>query len=256
GTIQYADIEQTKVRLYAANFIDATQNAELARKAGLAYYQGFESQRADLYNETLAVSVVPVTIGITIQDFQEIERQIFQNPELMSALETRVRDYQPPEGANFWLGRFREPIVHLYPDGFAVRSVALGAAYLLYRNQPFTLDGFFFDRSNVCAVGQPDVLSWNGFLFKYPVDRILEIEAQGYRPTPDMIAEMTAFEGWLQEVTGREVRVVLPPEVYVRHSVSIQDVLDPLTGLEIARGGTPPATSVGSFPTNSTFAAG
>ncbi|NET58958.1 MAG: FAD-dependent oxidoreductase, partial [Symploca sp. SIO2E6] len=135
-------------------------------------------------------------------------------------------------------------------DGAYHKSIAFGAAYKLHRNLPFSLEGFFLDRSNICRL--PDnSLSWNGLLFKYQVEELLKIEENGRRPNQEMQEEMIAFEAWLRELSGKEdVRVIIPQEIYIRHTLSIKDVIDPLTGQEIIQGGTTPENSIGSFSYN------
>ncbi|NEP56981.1 MAG: FAD-dependent oxidoreductase [Symploca sp. SIO2G7] len=248
--IQYVDVPQSNVRLQANSYIDATQDAELARKAGLAYYRGYESQSPELANETLSVSLVPLITGLTIADLRAIESQIFSNGALMNQIETSIRENTDAEGARFWLSNFRVPLYQSSPDGYYHKSIAFGVAYKLHRNLPFGLEGFFLDRSNICLL--PDnSLSWNGLLFKYQVEQLLQIEENGRRPTQEMQEEMVAFEAWLQELSGKEdVRVIIPQEIYIRHTLSIKDVIDPLTGQEILKGGTKPENSIGSFSYN------
>ncbi len=249
-TIQYVDVQQSNIRLQADSYIDATQDAELARKAGLAYYRGYESQSPELANETLSVSIVPLITGLTISELRAIEQKIFDNSDLMSQIETSIRDNEDPEGARFWLSNFRTPLYHSSADGYYHKSIAFGAAYQLHRHLPFSLEGFFLDRSNICLL--PDnSLSWNGLLFKYQVNQLIEIEENGRRPTQEMKEELVAFEAWLRELSGKEdVRVIIPQEIYIRHTLSIRDVINPLTGQEIIKGGTTPENSIGSFSYN------
>ncbi|MGE5659224.1 MAG: FAD-dependent oxidoreductase [Actinomycetota bacterium] len=244
--IEYVEVKDSNLRIQANSYIDATQDAELARKAGLAYYQGYESQNSKLRNDTLSVSIIPTIIGLSISDLRNIESDIFYNQRLMDKIQRSIKKSQDRLGAEFWLKHFGSPIYQPYPDGYMLRSVALGAAYHLAHNQPFTQDGFFFDRANVC-IHKDESLSWNGFLFKYPVDKILELEATGRKPTPEMVQEMSSIQAWLQKISRKDVRLLLPEEIYIRQSVNIRDVVDPLTGEEIIKGGTEPEKSIGSF---------
>ncbi|NES22240.1 MAG: FAD-dependent oxidoreductase [Symploca sp. SIO3E6] len=248
--IQYVDIPQSNIRLQANSYIDATQDAELARKAGLAYYRGYESQSPELANETLSVSLVPLITGLTIAELRAIENQIFSNGDLMNQIETNIRESTDAEGARFWLSNFRVPLYQSSPDGYYHKSIAFGVAYQIHRNLPFSLEGFFLDKSNICLL--PDnSLSWNGLLFKYQVEELLQIEENARKPTQEMQEEMVAFEAWLRELSGQEdVRVIVPQEIYIRHTLSIKDVIDPLTGQEIIKGGTTPENSIGSFSYN------
>ena len=247
GAIVAADVRGTNIRLRARSYIDATQDAELARKSGLAYFQGFESQAPELRNETLAVSVVPIVRGLDIAELQAFEEAVLDDPDLMDLLEESIREDKNEQVAEFWLRNFEETIFQ-DADSFVVRSVALSAHYHLYRSAPFnTLGRFFFDRGNVCLLDDGS-LSWNGILFKRTADEVLQIEESDRQPPPDMVEEMRVFEQWLRELSGDpNVRVVVPPEAYVRHSVSVRDVLDPLTAQGILKGGTDPEDSIGSF---------
>lgn len=249
-TIQYVDVKASNIRLQADSYIDATQDAELARKASLAYYRGYESQSPELANETLSVSLVPLITGLSISELRAIEQKIFSNGDLMNQIETSIRNNEDAEGVRFWLSNFRTPLYHSSADGYYHKSIAFGAAYQLHRNQPFGLEGFFLDRSNICLL--PDnSLSWNGLLFKYQVEQLLELEENERRPTQEMKEEMIAFEAWLRQLSGKEdVRVIIPQEIYIRHTLSIKDVINPLTGQEIIKGGTTPEKSIGSFSYN------
>ena len=48
-------------------------------------------------------------------------------------------------------------------------------------------------------------------------------------------------------MSEKDVKVVMPSEVYIRHSLNITDVVDPLTGKEVLKGGTAPENSIGTF---------
>ncbi len=246
GKIEYVEVENSNLRIKASAYIDTTQDAELARKAGLEYYIGYESQNPKLRNETLAVSIVPIVEGLSVNDLRNIEADILYDYQKMAEIEDSIRKDQPPDGARFWLNNFWQPLFQRYRDGHYQKSIALGAAYHVEKNKPFKLEGFFFDKANIC-VKTTGKLSWNGFLFKYPVAEVRELEENGLQPNQEMIAEMAEVEEWLRKLSGKDVRVKLPPEVYVRHSLSIKEVVDPLTGQEILRGGTLPAKSMGTF---------
>ncbi len=244
--IEYVEVKNRNLRIKATAYIDATQDAELARKAGLEYYLGYESQNPKLRNETLAVSLVPILEGLSISDLRNVEADILYDYQKMAEIEDSIRKHQPSDGARFWLNNFWQPLFQRYRDGFYQKSIALGAAYHLEKNQSFKLEGFFFDKANIC-LKTTGKLSWNGFLFKYSVDEVRELEENGFKPNREMIEEMAEVEEWLRKLSGKDVRIKLPPEVYVRHSLSIKDVVDPLTGQEILRGGTLPANSMGTF---------
>ena len=245
--IQYVEVKGRNIGFKAKSYIDATQDAQLARNAGLSYYQGYESQNPELRNQTLSVSIVPIITGLSISELRSVEQKIINDAELMTKIETSIKDKQNPELASFWLQNFYSPMYQAYLDGYFNRSIALGAAYHLDYNHPFNLDGFFFDKSNICVLKE-DALSWNGLLFKYPVNQLRQIEESGLKPTQEMITEMVNFEAWLQAISGKNnIRVIMPPEIYIRHTLSIKDVVAPLTGKEIIKGGTSPENSIGSF---------
>jgi len=245
--IQYVDVKEREIRFKADSYIDATQDAQLAREAGLSYYQGYEAQSPELSNATLSASIIPLITGLTINELRSVEQKIIYDAELMANIETSIREQQTSGLANFWLRDFYSPMYKAYADGYFNRSIALGAAYHLDYNHPFSLDGFFFDKSNICVLPE-DSLSLNGLLFKYPVIQQKQIEENGFKPTPEMITEMANFEAWLQEISGKDdIQVIIPPEIYIRHTLSIKDVINPLSGKEILQGGTAPENSIGSF---------
>ncbi len=245
--IEYAEVKESNIKIQANSFIDVTQDAELARKAGLSYYTGYESQNIKSKNETLAVSVVPTITGITIADFQKIEDEIVYNTSLVQKIKESITKYKDPASTEFWMRNFLSPIYQAYQDGYNIRSVAIGAAYHVDRNLPFTQDkGFFFDKANVC-VYKDNSMSWNGFLFKYQVDELMKMEADDRKPNAEMVKEMSHLQEWLQKKSGKDVRVFIPEEIYIRQTLNVRDVVDPLTGKEIIQGGTAPEKSIGSF---------
>ncbi|MGL4375198.1 MAG: FAD-dependent oxidoreductase [Microcoleaceae cyanobacterium] len=244
--IQYLEIPQKHLHLKAHSFIDATQDAELARKSGLSYYRGYESQSPKLKNETLSVSVIPTIQGLNISDIARVEGNILQSDDMMSIIEKRIWRQEDPKSAKFWLNNFWRPIYKAYYDGYYIRSVALGATYHFSHKVPFDTDGFFFDKANICAIGD-NAVSWNGFLFKYPVDTLIKMEETGKKPTPEMEKKMASLQEWLQRLSGKKIKFVMPEELYIRHSLNIKDVVDPLTGQEIMKGGTSPEQSIGTF---------
>ncbi|NJM61410.1 MAG: FAD-dependent oxidoreductase [Oscillatoriales cyanobacterium RU_3_3] len=245
--IEYAEVKGSDVKIKANSFIDVTQDAELARKAGLSYYTGYESQNIKSKNETLAISIVPTITGLTMSDLRRMEDNILYNTPLVEQIKASITKYKDDASTEFWMRNFWSTIYQPYRDGYNIRSVALGAAYHAERNLPFTQDkGFFFDKANIC-VYKDDSLSWNGFLFKYQVDKLMQIEANGRKPTPEMVKEMSYLQSWLQKRSGKDVRIFIPDEVYIRQTLNVRDVVDPLTGKEIIQGGTEPSKSIGSF---------
>ncbi|MCC3436255.1 FAD-dependent oxidoreductase [Microcoleus sp. PH2017_05_CCC_O_A] len=245
--IEYAEVKESNIKIQANSFIDVTQDAELARKAGLSYYTGYESQNIKSKNETLAVSVVPTITGLTMADFRKIEDDILYDTPLVEKIKASITKYKDPASTEFWMRNFLSPIYQAYRDGYNIRSVAIGAAYHVDRNLPFTQDkGFFFDKANVCAY-KDNSLSWNGFLFKYQVDELMKMEANGRKPNAEMVKEMSHLQEWLQKKSGKDVRVFIPEEIYIRQTLNVRDVVAPLSGKEIIKGGTDAEKSIGSF---------
>ncbi|MGD1809525.1 FAD-dependent oxidoreductase [Dapis sp. BLCC M126] len=247
--IKFVQINDTNIRVKASAFIDTTQDAELARKAGLSYSLGFASQNQKLQNETIATSIVPTVTGLSIYDFQKLESKILYNRQLMAKIKNKIQSEQTPLYAKFTLAQFRLPIIKTYQDGYINRSIALAGAYHLHRKHSFNLgfsSRFLFDKLNICRLGKRS-LSLNGFLFKYDSKRVREIELNDFKPTQEMITEMKELEAWLKKISRKDVKVVIPSEVYIRHSLNITDVVDPLTGKEIIKGGTSAENSIGTF---------
>ncbi|MGB3511528.1 MAG: FAD-dependent oxidoreductase [Microcoleaceae cyanobacterium] len=247
--IKFVHINDTNIRIKATAFIDTTQDAELARKAGLSYSLGFASQNQKLRDETIATSIVPTITGLSIYELQKLESKILYNRQLMAEIKTKIQAEQAPIDANFTLAKFQLPIIKTYKDGYINRSIALGGAYHIHRQHSFNLDLssiFLFDKLNICRVGKRE-LSLNGFLFKYDTQKVRQIELNNFKPTQEMITEMNELETWLRKMSGKDVKVVMPSEVYIRHSLNITDVVEPLTGKEILQGGTSPENSIGTF---------
>ena len=245
--IEYAEVKGSGVKIKANSFIDVTQDAELAVKAGLSYYTGYESQNIKSKNETLAISIVPTITGLTMSDLRRMEDEILYNTPLVEKIKASITKYKDDASAEFWMRNFLSTIYQAYRDGYNIRSTALGAAYHVDRNLPFTQDkGFFFDKANIC-VYKDNSMSWNGFLFKYQVDQLMKMEANDRKATPEMLKEMSHLQEWLQKKSGKDVRVFIPDEVYIRQTLNVRDVVDPLTGQEIIKGGTEAEKSIGSF---------
>jgi FAD dependent oxidoreductase len=245
--IEYAEVKDSNVKIKANSFIDVTQDAELARKAGLSYYTGYESQNIKSKNETLAISIVPTITGLSMSDLRRIEDEILYNTPLVEKIKASITKSKDDASTEFWMRHFSSTIYQAYRDGYNIRSAAIGAAYHVDRDLPFTQDkGFFFDKANIC-VYKDNSMSWNGFLFKYQVDQLMKMEANDRKPTPEMLQEMSYLQEWLQKKSGKDVRVFIPDEVYIRQTLNVHDVVEPLTGQEIIKGGTLPEKSIGSF---------
>ena len=247
--IKFVQINHTNIRIKSAVFIDTTQDAELARKAGVPYTLGFASQNPKLRDETIATSIVPTVTGLSIYELQKLEAKILYDRQLMTKIKTKIQTEQAPVDAKFTLTKFRLPTIKTYQDGYINRSIALGGAYHLHRKHSFNLDLsplFLFDKLNICRLSQRE-LSLNGFLFKYDTQKVRQIELNQFKPTQEMITEMNELEAWLRKMSGKDVKVVMPSEVYIRHSLNITDVVDPLTGKEILQGGTSAENSIGTF---------
>jgi hypothetical protein len=133
GKIEYVEVKNRNLRIKATAYIDTTKDAELARKADLEYYLGYESQNPKLRNETLAVSMVPIVEGLSISDLRNVEADILYDYGKMAEIEDSIRKNQP--GARFWLNNFWQPLFQRYRDGFYQKSIALGAAYHLEKNR-------------------------------------------------------------------------------------------------------------------------
>jgi FAD dependent oxidoreductase len=256
GKIQYADVKNSNRRFVANSYIDATQQAEFAVEAGMPYYSGFESQAPKLADETLSVSIVPVIKGLTIDDIYAIEKDIQTDDRLMKDIEDSIVQKHGEKGANFLLQNFDRSIYQPYRDGYIVLSAALGGAYHLQHKIPLSWEGFLFDKANICSL-EDGSLSWNGLLFKLPISEIRQIEQDQFQPSQDKIDHIKDFEKWLQERSGKDsIRVQIPPEIYVRQSINVREVINPLSGQEILQGGTDMEKSIGSFSYDFDFRGG
>lgn len=238
----------------AHSYIDATQNADLARLANLKYSIGFET--LGYPKATLPVSPIFTTEGLSIAQLKAIEKSIIDNPELMKQIKDKVTndlndtvDGIPP-GPAFakWLFNKIDKPMFVGSDFIDVRSIALGAAYHLHRNKPYDFKrGFLFDKANI-AILRNGKLSWNTLLYKVSAEEAMKLVESGSRPTPQILDELEAFENWLHTFPqGKNAKVIAPEELYVRHSLNVLDVVKPLTGKEMLHGGTSPAQSVGTF---------
>ncbi|MGK7920301.1 MAG: hypothetical protein AB4080_09900 [Trichodesmium sp.] len=63
----------------------------------------------------------------------------------------------------------------------------------------------------------------NRFLFKYDIQTVRQIENNKFKPTSEMITEMQELETWLRKISGKDAKVVIPSEVYIRHSLNITE---------------------------------
>lgn len=245
--IRFVEIAQTHKFIRAYTYIDATQNAALARISGLSYFQGFESYRPQLRNATLTVSIIPKITGITSKELTKIEKNILHNYKFMSRIKTAlIKDNHPKLVKNIFIQNFFSPMYQNMPDSYDIRSIALGVSFHLYSQQPFNLEKFLFDRGNI-SIQKDGSLVWNGFLFKYTTEQVMLLEENGRHPTQEMIDEMRLIEAWIRHISGKKVTVFLPKEIYIRHSLNIRDVVEPLTDDKIVKGGTAPKASIGSF---------
>ncbi|MCS6781612.1 MAG: FAD-dependent oxidoreductase [Gloeomargarita sp. SKYBB_i_bin120] len=225
--------------------IDATPEADVARAAGLAYEKGFAA--LGLPNDTLAVSPVFELAPLTLSQLAAIERRILTNPLLLEELRAKIVQDNRPEEAQLLLRNFHLPM-RVQGDFADVYSSALGAAYHRSRGLPFRMGNrVFLDRGNVAAVA-PDRLSFNGLLFQLSTREVERLVQQQRRLTPPMYRELQQFQAWLRRFPeAAQVQVFPPLEVYVRHLVTVTEVLDLMPVERILQGGVEPEKAIGTF---------
>ncbi len=229
----------------AGIIIDATPEADLARAAGLAYEKGFAG--VGLPQATLAVSPVFEMAPVNLEQLAAIERQIMADAAWMQELQAMITHHNTPENAAFLLRHFRLPL-EVQGDFADIYSTALGAAYHQHRGIPFRLGGsLLLDRGNVAMVA-PDRLSFNGLLFQLSTRQVERLVHHGRQPTPAMYQELHHLQTWLRQFPeAAQVQIFPPLEVYVRHLITITEVLEPLDVAKISSGGVPPAAAIGEF---------
>lgn len=229
----------------ADTYVDTTPEAELARSAGLKYSLGF--QTLGFPEATLPVSPVFITKGLNKTQLQQIERKILANPVLMKQIKGKLYSELDKDFAD-WLLKNINSSMHIGTDFIDFRSIALGAAYHLYRDKPYDFNkGFLFDRANIAILKDGD-LSWNAILYKFNSQQVMELVDSGYRPSEEMLQELKELEKWLNSFkVAPKITVVPPQELYIRQSLNILDVKEPMTGQEMLHGGRPPEKAVGTF---------
>ncbi|WP_448381488.1 FAD-dependent oxidoreductase [Gloeomargarita sp.] len=229
----------------AAVVIDASPEAELAQQAGLRYEKGFAG--VGLPQVTLAVSPVFELAPLSLKQLAAIEARILRNPLLMQELRQRIRRENTPAAADALLCHFHVPM-RVQGDYADIYSMALGAAYHRFRGIPLRRGApVFLDRGNVAAIA-PDRLSFNGLLFQLPTRDVEQLIRHQRQPTPQMLQELRHLQTWLRRFPEAQRVEVFPPlEVYVRHLITITEVLAPLDVAQILAGGVPPGEAIGEF---------
>jgi hypothetical protein len=254
GGLKFVKIKESGNLIEAKKFIDASQNADIARAAGLKYSLGFEG--LGLPQSTLPVTPVFTTKGINVQDLQAIEKRILNDEVLLNKIREKIRfdlsqtvDGIPPNPAFAeWLLKNLETPMYVGADYIDVRSIALGAAYHLYRNKPYNFKkGFLFDRPNI-AILKNGEMSWNSMLFKFSSDEVLKMADKGSKLTSEMYQELFETERWLRTFPeGKNLQLIPPQELYIRQVLNITDVEEPLDGAKLIEGGVEPVKAVGKF---------
>ena len=242
-----------KVTYKAKVYVDATQNADLARAAGLQYSLGFDT--LGYPDATLPVTPVFMTHGLRVQQLQKLEESILSNKKLLSKIELMIRRDNEPKVADWLLSTLEKEMI-VGEDYVDVRSIALGGAFHEWSGKPYTLqEGFIFDRPNI-AILDNGALSWNAFLYKMSAPELSKFLDKGISPRDYMLSDMQSFEQWLRkevsviEMQGNihsKIKVISPQELYIRHHLNILDVLKPLAGRDILRGGNSLENSIGTF---------
>lgn len=244
--IDYLEIKNSNIKIKAHSYIDTTQNADLAREAGLKYTIGFET--LGFPNSTLPVSPVFETIGLSVEKLKLIEKKILNNPVLMRQIRDKViQDCKDLKYSN-WVLKNLNKEMFIGIDYIDFRSIAFGVAYHLYKNKPYNLkQGFLMDKPNI-AILPNNKLSWNAFLYKFNSQEVLSLINNDSHPTGIMLEEIKSFNIWLNSLNNsKEIITISPKELYIRHLINITEVVTPLTGKQIVRGGFSPINSVGSF---------
>ncbi|MDX2244755.1 MAG: FAD-dependent oxidoreductase [Leptolyngbyaceae cyanobacterium bins.302] len=247
-------IQTNRGEIYLAkHFIDSTVNGELAQLAGVSKLRGFET--FGLPESELPVTLVFETEGLTPQRLKEVELSYlkrFANPAdtaaqnfiLMSAGKNERVAEQFRLEMQESLSKSR--LMHIGQDFIDVRSRALSIAFHAFRGRALTLkgSGFILDQANI-AVLAPNRLSWNALMFFTTGSQAEALARGSARPTPTMLEEIKYLDRWFKSLGATAVRAY--PELYIRHAGNITDVVSPLSGAQMLRGGVSVGEALGTF---------
>lgn len=251
------EITLTNGETYRANnFIDSTVNAELAQFAGVQKQKGFET--FGLPNSELSVTLTFETQGLSVQQLKDVEMNLMRrladpnDDEAMGWLRIAAggnqeiaHQLQEP----FLRNRDNLASLALFAgrDYIDVRCDALSIAYHAFRGTRLDLriSKAILDRSNTALLSNGR-MSWNALLFDVNADQAEQLAQNKSLPTPEMMNEFNKFiVTWFKSIGAT---IVTPsPELYIRRAGNIIGVNDPLTGVEMLRGGVPTSEAIGTF---------
>jgi hypothetical protein len=239
----------------AQQFIDATTNAQLVKKAGVRKLSGFAT--LGLSNSALPVSYIFETRGLTPTRLRQIEdgylKRLLDPGDAAAQRYLNLAAGGDPAWANFLRGRLRDANgnpakFYQAKDSIDVRCPALSIFYHASRGTTFWLEKspIILDQGNI-AVLPGDRLSWNALLGRVTAQEAEAIANQQGKPPANLVAEAKLVTRWLQTIGGSGVSVVWGTEVYNRFTGSVVDVVQPLSGGQMMAGGVPAAEAIGTF---------
>jgi hypothetical protein len=239
----------------AKQFIDATVNAELAQFSGAKKLKGFET--FGLPSSELSVTLTFETQGLSVQTLKELEMEYMQrlaNPNDAAAQSwiqvaaggDSERYSQLQEAFSKNQNDLSKIAMYAGSDYIDVRSYALSIAYHAFRGTALSLDqsSALLDKANIAVLGN-DRMSWNALLFDVSADEAENLARGKSKPTAAMLAEMEYVIKWFKTLGATTVTPAL--ELYIRHAGNIMEVIDPLTGAEMLKGGVPSQEAIGTF---------
>jgi len=249
-----AGIQLTKGETYLAqHFIDSTVNAELAQFAGVNKLRGFET--FGLPESELPVTLVFETEGLTIARLKEVESMLIKRFYNLND-RTGQEQLAIAAGGNAKLAeQFRKDLVdasgkfksmYVGQDYIDMRCSALSLAYHAFRRKPLSLkgSGFALDPGNI-AILPGGRLAWNALMFFTTGSQAEALARAGAKPTALMLEEMRQLASWFRSWGTPVVRSAA--ELYIRHAGNIADVVDPLSGADMLRGGVPANQALATF---------
>lgn len=244
--------------LQAAQYIDATPDADLAREAGVPYLRGLGGVLGP-EQDYLAVSPVFEIEGVPKDDLMAFEATLREKPQMPTWL-AQALPYHPPELREEY--RTRPCFSPEGMDYLDILNPVIGIAYHQWRHgevESYPTAETWIDGANISLLtreDRPPAMGFNGMVSQLltrrspyredPFAALLALSQGGAVPQA-LHEEMAAFETYLQTV-GRftQARVIAPQEMYVRQTLTLL-ARENMTAAMMLQGGVDEASSIGVF---------
>jgi hypothetical protein len=265
SSVTFGDKIGNSLSIKSRQVIDGSENADLARAAGIKFDRGFQSAKSSLAgspsleNSSLGITPVILLKNMSLNDIVEVQKEIFKKirsePKYKESLTELIRKYFTDQQKKKLIEQLdNPPKPHLLSDGLDLTSMLIPLAYHQWSGKPMQHETGKLEMGNIALIeldGKPTV-SYNGLVYSATTAQVEKLVTDGgldgAKPTQTMIEDLRSIEAFFKQFKP-DIKLVPPKELYIRHNgnVNASQVVKPLTQQELLEGGVKAPEAIGSF---------